>query len=85
VLAYHNSLAHALIELFPDIRFKKENFRGKRKFYKLFLFIYFNYNINIRMGTNKIGKLVLAAIKSNWYFLLTAVYLMQLAGLTNRL
>jgi hypothetical protein len=41
-MAYHNGLSQALIELFPDIRFKKENFIGKSNvtiFFLVHLFI----------------------------------------------
>jgi hypothetical protein len=39
VLAYHNdSLSQALIELFPDIGFDKENIFGNSKFCYFFLF-----------------------------------------------
>jgi hypothetical protein len=39
VLAYHNdSLFQALVELFPDIGFNKENLFGHSKFYHFFLF-----------------------------------------------
>jgi hypothetical protein len=43
VLAFHNdSLSQALIELFPDIGFNKENLFQKSKFYHIFFSIYLN-------------------------------------------
>jgi hypothetical protein len=53
VLTYHkNSLSQALIELFPDIRFNKENLCGNSKFYHLLLFL-----LSINSHKYKDGKI----------------------------
>jgi hypothetical protein len=53
VLKYHNSLSQALIELFPDIRFKKENHLENSK--PTTFFFFFIYLLTYKDG--KIHKI----------------------------